>query len=476
VTARVTPNINILLAKALFDSLKRATNEETFYAATAFTKDSDYNDYSSSFDSESEFAGGADSDFAADDQAFYNQNTLTLHRILPGGISRCVPRIDWINNRIYNAWPSEENFYVLVREFVSGVGRLNVYKCLFSPNTPSLNAPTGTSASPITMSDGYVWQYLYSISNSDAVRFLNTEFMPVPERVTEEEAATLVPGTSRYLQYSVQENAQLGAVYGFAFDSDTLKAGRDSDWTLDRTVQVRVSDSRLDSDLIEQHFQATIRYDSESNSFKPALTQNGLGYVGVLKVKDQDGKLLPGCTSKIAGGLGHGSDAPSDLNAVNIMLVSRNIPQDEFLPLAQNQYQMANLIRNPIDIATENIASQDFYVACKSFKVDATTASYNVNDIIKPYPVDDGRRARVVAVDLNRVYYINFVNDKENEKFTDSEQVVLIDGVNKIHTINKTFDRDIIFNSGELIVADWKAQPLIRSQDQIESINFVLSF
>lgn len=475
-TAKVTPNINILLAKALFDSLKRATNEETFYAATAFTKDSDYNDYSSSFDSESEFAGGADSDFAADDQAFYNQNTLTLHRILPGGISRCVPRIDWINNRIYNAWPSEENFYVLVREFVSGVGRLNVYKCLFSPNTPSLNAPTGTSASPITMSDGYVWQYLYSISNSDAVRFLNTEFMPVPERVTEEEAATLVPGTSRYLQYSVQENAQLGAVYGFAFDSDTLKAGRDSDWTLDRTVQVRVSDSRLDSDLIEQHFQATIRYDSESNSFKPALTQNGLGYVGVLKVKDQDGKLLPGCTSKIAGGLGHGSDAPSDLNAVNIMLVSRNIPQDEFLPLAQNQYQMANLIRNPIDIATENIASQDFYVACKSFKVDATTASYNVNDIIKPYPVDDGRRARVVAVDLNRVYYINFVNDKENEKFTDSEQVVLIDGVNKIHTINKTFDRDIIFNSGELIVADWKAQPLIRSQDQIESINFVLSF
>tara|TARA_S200002703_G_scaffold75118_1_gene64764 strand:+ start:3860 stop:5290 length:1431 start_codon:yes stop_codon:yes gene_type:complete len=476
VTARVTPNINILLAKALFDSLKRATNEETFYAATAFTKDSDYNDYSSSFDSESEFAGGADSDFAADDQAFYNQNTLTLHRILPGGISRCVPRIDWINNRIYNAWPSEENFYVLVREFVSGVGRLNVYKCLFSPNTPSLNAPTGTSASPITMSDGYVWQYLYSISNSDAVRFLNTEFMPVPERVTEEEAATLVPGTSRYLQYSVQENAQLGAVYGFAFDSDTLKAGRDSDWTLDRTVQVRVSDSRLDSDLIEQHFQATIRYDSESNSFKPALTQNGLGYVGALKVKDQDGKLLPGCTSKIAGGLGHGSDAPSDLNAVNIMLVSRNIPQDEFLPLAQNQYQMANLIRNPIDIATENIASQDFYVACKSFKVDATTASYNVNDIIKPYPVDDGRRARVVAVDLNRVYYINFVNDKENEKFTDSEQVVLIDGVNKIHTINKTFDRDIIFNSGELIVADWKARPLIRSQDQIESINFVLSF
>ena len=57
------------------------------------------------------------------------------------------------------------------------------------------------------------------------------------------------------------------------------------------------------------------------------------------------GKLLPGMTARIAGGLGHGSDAPSDLNANSIMLVARNIPQDEFLPLATNQYQMNNLIR-----------------------------------------------------------------------------------------------------------------------------------
>ena len=478
-TAKITDNINLLLAKALFDSLKDATNDESFYAATAFTKDSDYYNYSLSFDSESEFfATGAqgDSDFSLGDQAFYYQNTLTMHRILPGGVSRCVPRIDWIQNRIYNSWPSSTNFYVLVREFVSGIGRLNVYKCLFSTGKPSLNAPTGTSASPVTMSDGYVWQYLYSISNSDAVRFLNSEYMPVPERVTKEEAATLVPGTTRYLQYSVQENSQLGAVYGFSYDSDLLYAGRDSDWEKGRIVKVRVTDSRFDSDLITNHFKSTISYDSEANKFFPALEENGLGYVGVLKVVDQDGKLIPGCTARIAGGLGHGSDAPTDLNANNIMLVARNIPQDDFLPLAQNQYQMANLIRNPIDITTEDIASQDFYVVCKSFKIDGITATYNVNDIIKPYPVDDGRRARVVAINNDRVYYINYVYDKEQDSFNDSEQVSLEDGINKIHTINKTFNRDIIFNSGELIVSDWKIKPLIRSQDQIESINFVLSF
>jgi len=476
VSAKITNNLNLILAKAVFDSLKTATNDETFYAAAAFSKDSDYFSYANSYDSESEFFGGADSEYGADDSTFYSQHTLTYHRILPGGVSRCVPRIDWVQNRIYNAYPSTENFYVLVREFVSGIGRLNVYKCLFSPNKPSINAPTGTSATPVTLSDGYIWQYLYSISNSDAVRFLNSEYMPVPERVTTEEALNLVPGTTRYLQYAVQENAQLGAVYGFSFDSDVLYASRDSDWTLNKTVKVRITDSRNDSDLILKHFQGTLYYDSENNRFLPGTLEEGFGYVGVLKVVDQDKKPIIGVTSKIAGGLGHGSDAPTDLNATSIMLVSRNIPQDDFLPLATGQYQMANLIRNPIDVTTQNIAAQDFYVGCKSFRVDNITATFNVNDVIKPYPVDDGRRARVVSVDQDRVFYVNYIYDKEQDSFLDSEQVVLEDGINKIHTINKTFNRDIIFNSGDIILSDWKAVPLIRSKDQIESMNFVLSF
>ena len=474
-TAKVTPNINLLLAEAMYSKLKEATNEETYYAAAAFSVDSDYYNYSSSFDSESEFFGGVDSDFALGDQAFYFQNTTTLHRILPGGVSRVVPRVDWVKGRTYDAWPATSNFYVMVKEFLSGVGRLNVYKCLFSPRKPSINAPSGTSATPVTTADNYIWQYLYSISNSEAVRFLTTEYIPVPEKVTKEEASTLVAGTNRYLQYAVQENATLGSIYSFSIDSDTLKTSRDSDWQLGRAVTVRMQDSRKDSDAITQHFEATISFDSELNKFIPNLTQEGLGYQGIIKVVDQDGKLISGLTAKISSGLGHGSNSTEDLNANNIMLVARNIPQDDFLPLAQNQYQMCNLVRNPIDVNTNKVASQDFYVACKSFLTD-NRSTFNVNDLIMPYPSDDGRRGRVVAVDNKTVYYINHINDKEDNKFNDSEQISLDDGVNKIHTINKTVDREIIFNSGDFIISDWKATPLVRAKDQIESMNFILSF
>lgn len=472
---KVTSNINLLLAEAMYNKLRIATNDETYYAAVAFSDSEDYISYSSSDSDTSEFFGGADSEFAFDDQAFYSQNTLTLHRVLPGGVMRCVPRNDWVYGRTYQAWPSETNFYVMVKEFVSGIGRLNVYKCLFSPNKPSYNPPTGVSATAVTMSDEYVWQYLYSISNSESIRFVNDEYIPVPEKVTAEEALTLLPGTPRYLQYAVQENSELGSVYGFSFDSDALLASRDSDWALGNEIIVRVIDSREDSDLITRHFDARISYDSENNRFLPRLIESGEGYQGLLTVVDQDKKKIPGITARIAGGLGHGSSAPEDLNATNIMLVSRNIPQDEFLPLAQGSYRMANLIRNPIDTATNRIGSQDFYVACKSFICD-DISTFTLGEVIQPHPVDDGRRGRVVAVDHDTVYYVNHIDKKERDVFVDSESIVLDDGINKIHTIKKKIDRQVIFNSGEIILSDFKTSEIVRSKDQIESINFVLSF
>ena len=472
---KTTSNISLLLAEAMYNKLKIAANDETFYATVAFSDSEDYKSYSQDDSDTSEFLGGADSDYGLDDSAFYFQNTLTSHRILPGGVTRAVPRNDWIINNIYNSWPNTENFYVMVKEFISGIGRLNVYKCLFSPNKPSRNAPTGTSASPVTMSDEYVWQYLYSISNSEAIRFVNDEFIPVPEKITEAEALELVPGTPRYLQYAVQENSELGSVYGFSYDSDTLLASRDSDWQLGNEIVVRVRDSRNDSDLITRHFDARISYDSELNKFFPRLISSGEGYQGLLEVIDQDNKIINGITAKIAGGLGHGSSATEDLNAKNIMLVSRNIPQDDFLPLAQGSYRMVNLVRNPIDASTNKVATQDFYVACKSFTAD-NFVTYAIGDIIKPYPVDDGRRARVIATDNEKVFYVNHINKKEADKFKDSESVVLEDGINKIHTIKKSIDRQLIFNSGEIILADWKPSEVLRSKDQIESINFVMKF
>ena len=39
--------------------------------------------------------------------------------------------------------------------------------------------PTGTSTSILTTGDGYKWKYMYSLSASQQVNFLSTDFMAV---------------------------------------------------------------------------------------------------------------------------------------------------------------------------------------------------------------------------------------------------------------------------------------------------------
>ena len=68
---KTTSNISLLLAEAMYNKLKIAANDETFYATVAFSDSEDYKSYSQDDSDTSEFLGGADSDYGLDDSAFY---------------------------------------------------------------------------------------------------------------------------------------------------------------------------------------------------------------------------------------------------------------------------------------------------------------------------------------------------------------------------------------------------------------------
>jgi hypothetical protein len=61
-----------------------------------------------------------------------------------------------------------------------------VFKCIYNGQTPTNTSgvsstvePTGTSTSIITLSDGYRWKYMYTITIPDYIKFVSTDFMPV---------------------------------------------------------------------------------------------------------------------------------------------------------------------------------------------------------------------------------------------------------------------------------------------------------
>jgi hypothetical protein len=72
----------------------------------------------------------------------------------------------------------DANFYVMTDDF-------NVYKCLDN-NLDSVSTvkPTGTSVSPISTADGYIWKYMYNVPINLRSKFLNDQQIPVVSALT----------------------------------------------------------------------------------------------------------------------------------------------------------------------------------------------------------------------------------------------------------------------------------------------------
>lgn len=125
-------------------------------------------------------------------------------KIITGNdIRHCTPRYDWSANTVYTMYDptnpdlANSNFYVLTSDY-------NVYKCLSNNNdSPSTVMPTDVSVDSTTFtSDGYIWKYLYTLSNEEILRFLTPGYIPVKDVVAYDGS----------LQWLVQENANPGAI------------------------------------------------------------------------------------------------------------------------------------------------------------------------------------------------------------------------------------------------------------------------
>jgi len=94
------------------------------------------------------------------------------NKILYGGrlnksnIAPLVREIKWANGEVYDKYDPHDitlenkNFFIINSKFA-------VYKCLNNNNnSPSLIEPNFTQSKQFTLADGYVWQYMYSLTSN----------------------------------------------------------------------------------------------------------------------------------------------------------------------------------------------------------------------------------------------------------------------------------------------------------------------
>lgn len=103
--------------------------------------------------------------------------------ILPSDVSLMIPRYDWTSGMIYDQYEDDIDL-INGKKFYSSVledNEFRVYLCLSNNSgAASTSPPTGTSTQEIETSDGYIWKYMYSLTEA-MEKFLTEQFMPIVE-------------------------------------------------------------------------------------------------------------------------------------------------------------------------------------------------------------------------------------------------------------------------------------------------------
>jgi hypothetical protein len=114
-------------------------------------------------------------------------NMVYLRRVMPGEISMCAQKNEWAQApeyKVYTQWddilPNSINDYHVVNS------NFQVYKCLDNNNGAlSEIEPAGGFFVPITLADGYIWKYMYTIPVAKRKRFNSLDKMPVQTALSE---------------------------------------------------------------------------------------------------------------------------------------------------------------------------------------------------------------------------------------------------------------------------------------------------
>jgi len=95
-------------------------------------------------------------------------------------LAYCAPRYNWVDGNTYVAYDSDDGDLHTKQYYVFNQSNFAVYMCLKAGSSTSTVEPTGTStAVPTAGADGYIWKYLYTITASQAAKYLTTTYVPV---------------------------------------------------------------------------------------------------------------------------------------------------------------------------------------------------------------------------------------------------------------------------------------------------------
>jgi len=417
---------------------------------------------------------------------FYNYDDMLGAKLITSSdVSHVIPRRNWTTGTTYDMYEHnisssntansgatnlfDSNFFVMNSSFA-------VYKVIENDGaTASTVEPTSTSNSIFSTSDGYRWKYMYSLTSSETLNFMSTDFIHV----------------------STDSTVSAAAVDG-ALDTILVAAGGSGFNTSSGST---ISAIPIRGDGSSGVASVTISSGAIATA---TVTTAGTGYTFAY-IRDADIIAATNAGGSGSGSNlnviippkgGHGKDAVKELGGFFVMLNKSLVGIEGTSDIGvANDFRRIGLLRDPTNFGTTTVATattrRQIFATIFSSVSGTFTADEEINQ------ASTGAVGKVVEFDsTNNILY--FYQTRFPDCGIDSNaNLTAFSGANAItgqsssasatpNTSNSTTTNGVSFSSGysnpELaydsgdIIYVEERSPITRASDQTENVKLIIEF
>ena len=273
------------------------------------------------------------------------RDSIAAKRVQASDAVHVVDRYNWTTGTVYDQYDDQDtnllddDFYVMTDEY-------NVYKCLFNNSgAASTIKPTGTSTARFTTADSYVWKYMYTLTTSDALKFLTNEYIPV--RTDGTVSAAAVDGAIESIIVTAGGTGY-GSAPGVTINGDGTGA------TATAVIAGGIVTGVTITDAGSGYTFATVTFASGAATARAILSPKG----------------------------GHGANAIEELGGKFIMLNVRLDGTEGGTISTENDFRKVGLIRDPFEYGTSNRALGANYRQTFRYTVADATGAFTLDETV----------------------------------------------------------------------------------------------
>ena len=430
---------------------------------------------------------------------------LAAKKIASTDITYAIPRRNWSNGTTYDmykhnisssstATSGASNLYDSTFYFITSAYR--VYKVLDNNGGTAYSGaePTSESTSPFELG-GYVLKYMYSITASEAAKYLTTDYAPISNDTTVAAAAT--DGKIESLVVTAGSGYTNGTYYAAVF-GDGSSQGTSSG----AIVRLTVSGGSIASFGLTAGSDTTIHAGGSGYTFGTVNLGNDFIFSdSTLSTSSTLGSGTGGAVEVIISPKGgHGNDAIAELGGHFVMNAVTLTQAEGDDVTTQNDFRQVGLVVDPTTYGSTTVASATTARQTFVVKIDTNSGTFEADEQITQ--ATTGAVGKVVEFDssLNLLYF-------QQERFsgfgtsTTNSGLTAFSGANQItggtsgatgttagttETVTLANNNTLTLTSGyanpELqpdsgnIVYLENRKPIQRDSDQTEDIKLIIEF